>query len=139
MIGAINGSCLFYRPENIMDVDVLWRCIRLHALQNIGGRIIYYAKVFIFTGINTTYLKLSILQVCIHFLYCTSQESFYCVSDLTQALYWIRLTAKYHSSVVALILSWSSWKGTEWYNRKFSIAILIFLYELRWSWKHIYK
>ena len=61
----------------------------------------YYAKVFIFTGINTTYLKLSILQACIQFLYCISQESFYCVSDKTQALYWILLTAKYRSSDVA--------------------------------------
>lgn len=30
-----------------------------------------------------------------------SDEPFYCLSDETQAIYWIRLTAIYHSSVVA--------------------------------------
>ena len=30
-----------------------------------------------------------------------SDEQFYCLSDKTQAIYWIRLTAIYHSSVVA--------------------------------------
>ena len=35
------------------------------------------------------------------FLYCISHASFYCLSDKTQALYWIRLAAKYHCSYVA--------------------------------------
>ena len=30
-----------------------------------------------------------------------SDEPFYCLSDETQAIYWIQLTAIYHSSVVA--------------------------------------
>ena len=31
-----------------------------------------------------------------------SEEPFYCLSDETQAIYWIRLTAIYHSSEVAV-------------------------------------
>ena len=32
-----------------------------------------------------------------------SDEPFSCLSDKTQAIYWIRLTAKYHSSYVAFV------------------------------------
>jgi hypothetical protein len=41
---------------------------------------------------------LTLLQVFMQFVYCISYESFYCVSDKIQALYWIQLTAKYNSS-----------------------------------------
>ena len=40
--------------------------------------------------LNTNYYDASI-----------SDEPFYCLSDKRQAIYWIRLTAKYHSSVIA--------------------------------------